>query len=190
MPSLSAVLLAGGQSRRMGRDKALLPLPGGEALWQRQLGVLEALRPKTIFWSGAPRPGLPAEIVPVTDAVPSAGPLAGVSACLDALTTDLLVVLAIDLPRMDAAYLKSLAKRCSPVRGVVPQRGEFFEPLAAVYPRVVADLAADRLRQGRYAMQDFVREALRRELVDIVPVSAKDEGKFANVNTPEDFQNL
>ena len=191
MISLSAVLLAGGKSERMGQDKALLPLPGSDLLlWQRQLRVLEELEPREIFWSGPPRCGMPSNVHLVADAMRSAGPLAGICACLGLATTELVVVLAVDMPRMDASYLRNLAQRCTPVRGAVPQRGEDFEPLAAVYPVMLSELAADRLRQGRYAMQDFVHEAVRRELIETVPVSEEDAGKFTNLNSPEDLASL
>jgi molybdopterin-guanine dinucleotide biosynthesis protein A len=126
----------------------------------------------------------------VPDAVRSAGPLAGVCACLRLVGTDLLVVLAVDLPRMEAAYLKKLVRRCTPTRGAVPQRGDDFEPLAAVYPGMLRSLAADRLHQGRYAMQDFVREAIRRGLIEAVPVGDEDAAKFANINSPADLADL
>jgi len=191
MASLSAVLLAGGKSERMGQDKALLRLPGcGLLLWQRQLRVLEELDPQEILWSGPERPGLPEHIRVVTDTIRTAGPLAGVCACLRQAAAELVVVLAVDLPHMDAAYLKSLLCRCTPVRGVVPQLGDEFEPLAAVYPAMLRSLAADRLRQGRYAMQDFVHEAVRRELMEIVPVGAEDAAKFTNLNSPQDLSSF
>jgi molybdopterin-guanine dinucleotide biosynthesis protein A len=191
MAPLSAVLLAGGKSSRMGQDKALLPLPGCDhLLWQRQLRVLEELEPREIFWSGPERAGLPEKLHIVPDTLRNAGPLGGVCACLWKATTDLVVVLAVDLPRMDAAYLKALAERCTPVRGAVPQISDEFEPLAAIYPAILHELAADRLRQGRYAMQDFVREAVRRELMEVVPVSDGDAGKFTNLNSPADLASL
>jgi molybdopterin-guanine dinucleotide biosynthesis protein A len=154
------------------------------------LRVLEELRPQEIFWSGPSRLETPADVRFVEDTVRSAGPLAGVCACLRLVTTELLVVLAVDLPRMDSCYLKSLIRRCTPIRGAVPQLGDDFEPLAAVYPAMLQELAADRLRQGRYAMQDFVREALRRELIEIVPVGESDAPKFTNLNSPEDLAAL
>ncbi len=191
MGSLSAVLLAGGKSERMGQDKALLPLPGsGLLLWQRQLRVLEELEPREIFWSGPERPGMPENVHVVPDMVRSGGPLAGVCACLRLATTDLVVVLAVDLPRMDTSYLQKLARRCTPVCGAVPQLDGDFEPLAAVYPAMLRELADDRLHQGRYAMQEFVREAVRRELMETVPVCDEDAAKFTNLNSPEDLASL
>jgi len=175
----------------MGQDKALLPLPGsGLLLWQRQLHVLEELKPQEIFWSGPERPGMPENVRVVADTMRSAGPLAGVCACLAIATTDLVVVLAVDLPRMEAAYLQKLAQRCTAVCGAVPERGGDFEPLAAVYPVMLHALADDRLRQGRYAMQDFVREAVRRELMISIPVCDEDAAKFMNLNSPGDLANL
>jgi molybdopterin-guanine dinucleotide biosynthesis protein A len=191
MPTLSAALLAGGKSQRMGHDKAMLRLPGcDELLWQHQLRLLEELQPEEIFWSGPPRGGTPSNVRVVEDVLRNAGPLSGLCACLRLITTDLLVVVAVDLPHMDSAYLKSLVQSCTPICGAVPLRGDGFEPLAAVYPAMLHELAADRLRQGRYAMQEFVREALRRELIEAVPVGADDEGKFTNINSPEDLAKL
>ena len=175
----------------MGRDKALLPLPGSNiVLWQRQLSVLESLRPEKIFWSGPARPGIPDHLQIVPDALSGAGPLAGICAGLRAVTSDLLVVLAVDLACMDANYLGKLVQRCTPTCGAVPQQGDDFEPLAAVYPALLLTLADDRLRQGRYTMQDFVREALRRELIETVPVGDEDAAKFINVNSPSDLKSL
>ena len=191
MPTFSAALLAGGQSTRMGRDKALLPIPGsGRLLWQHQLAVLCELKPETIFWSGHPRSGMPAEVRVLPDEIENAGPLGGISACLNELESDLLVVLAVDLACMDASYLGKLVQHCTPTRGAVPQKGDDFEPLAAVYPALLLTLADDRLQQGRYTMQDFVREALRRELVETVPVGDEDAAKFTNVNSPGDLESL
>jgi molybdopterin-guanine dinucleotide biosynthesis protein A len=188
MPSFSAVLLAGGQSTRMGRDKALLPAPGSDLLlWRRQLHTLEELNPEELFWSGPPRPELPPELRPVADEAEKAGPLAGISACLQLLHSDLLVVLAIDLPYMNAAFLKSLLTRCAFSRGAVGRHGGFFEPLAAVYPKELRPLAVEHLAQKRFAMQDLIREALSRGLLEAFPLGEKDVPLFKNLNYPDDL---
>jgi molybdopterin-guanine dinucleotide biosynthesis protein A len=191
MPTFSAVLLAGGQSRRMGRDKALLPLPGsGILLWQRQLHMLEELKPDEIFWSGPARPHLPAHVRPLSDEIENAGPLSGISAGLNALQSELLIVLAIDLPRMNAAFLRGLVAQCSHPCGAVVRRKDFFEPLAAVYPKGLHVLAAEHLRQKHYALQDFIREAVRQELLAAVTIDASDGTLFKNVNSPADLEEL
>jgi molybdopterin-guanine dinucleotide biosynthesis protein A len=189
MPSFSAVLLAGGQSTRMGRDKALMPVPGsGLLLWQRQLRTLEELRPEEIFWSGPARSNLPGHVRVIPDEVENAGPLAGISACLNLLQSELLLALAIDLPRMNVAFLKSLLARCSPSCGVVARHDDFFEPLAAIYPKGLHVLAAEHLSTGRYAMQDLIREAVRRGLLQAFPLGEKDVPLFKNLNSPADLQ--
>jgi molybdopterin-guanine dinucleotide biosynthesis protein A len=88
---------------------------------------------------------------------------------------------------MDAAYLRDLLNRCTPIRGAVPQQGDFSEPLAAIYPKALKELAADSLREGRHTLQDFVRQALARNLVKAIPVNDEDAAKFQNVNSPADL---
>ena len=187
-PSYSAALLAGGQSTRMRRDKALLPLPGSDLLlWQRQLGVLEALQPEEIFWSGPVRPGVPGHIEVVPDAIENSGPLAGISACLDRLQSDLLVILAVDLPRMNADFLRGLLAKCSPGCGAVARRGDFFEPLAAVYPKAIAMLAEEQLKAGRLAMQDLIRQAVKSGMLQVASLEDRDFSLFQNLNEPHDL---
>src|SRR5205823_5696774 len=103
-PAFSAVLLAGGASRRMGMDKALLRAPDGDSspqlLWQRQLQTLRALEPAEILISGPPRPGFPAGVPCIRDRLPGCGPLGGLATCLARVATPWLLVLAIDLPLM------------------------------------------------------------------------------------------
>lgn len=188
MLTFSAALLAGGASRRMGRDKALILVDdSGLLLWQRQWQLLEEFSPKEMFWSGPPRQGIPFCARIVEDQVKDAGPLAGVSACLELLHTDLLIVLAVDLPEMHAAIFFNLLAKCQKRRGAVYQHGDFFEPLAAIYPKGLHTLAAEHLAQGRYAMQDFIREAVKREMMTVIPLPEAAQPHFKNVNTPEDL---
>jgi molybdenum cofactor guanylyltransferase len=187
-PSFSAVLLAGGQSTRMGRDKALVPAPGSDLLlWQHQLRTLETLQPEEIFWSGIARPDLPTNLRIVPDEIKNAGPLAGISACLNLLQSDLLIVLAIDLPRMKAVFLKNLISASSSTCGVVTQNGDYFEPLAAVYPKDLSALANEQLQSGHHAMQDLIREGVKLGLLKSFPLTEDDFPLFKNVNSAADL---
>jgi molybdopterin-guanine dinucleotide biosynthesis protein A len=188
-PTFSAALLAGGRSSRMGRDKALLPAVGvNQVLWQRQLSVLRELEPAMIFWSGQPRPGLPADLQVIPDEIENAGPLAGVSACLNRLESDLLVVLAVDLPRMNVTYLRSLLAHCSADRGVVVQHDGYFEPLAAVYPKSLHTLASEHLHQKQLILQQLMREAVKQELLNVVSLDESAAPLFKNVNSAADIE--
>ncbi len=187
--TISTALLVGGKSRRMGRDKALLPVgDSGQLLWQRQWQLLEKFRPKEMFWSGPPRAGTPFAAQIVDDAIPNAGPLAGISACLDRMHTDLLFVLAIDLPEMTPAVFLNLLGPCEPRRGAVYQHENFYEPMAAIYPKCLHLLAAEHLAHGRYAMQDFLCEAVQREMMSGLPLPEAGRPYFKNVNAASDIE--
>ncbi len=162
MIPFAAVLLAGGLSRRMGRDKALLPLPDGRLLWQRQLDVLRALEPAELFFSGPAREGFPPDVPLLPDATPGLGPLSGIAAALAAMRSPLLVVLAVDLPRMTTGFLRGLLAISREDSGVVPMHGTsgFYEPLAAVYPSSARALATARLAGENRSLQAFVRAAV------------------------------
>jgi len=87
---------------------------------------------------------------------------------------------------MTAAFLRGLLARCSNDCGAIVRHGEYFEPLAAVYPKKLQLLAAKHLAQGHYAMQDLVREGIQSGLTREVPLEEKDIPLFQNVNRPED----
>ena len=92
--SLSAVLLAGGKSHRMGQDKATI-LFRGAPLWQHQLDLLRKLEPGKIFVSARTDPAwraMDVEFVP--DAQPSRGPLSGIAAALSRIKADHLLARA------------------------------------------------------------------------------------------------
>src|SRR5438552_6491344 len=98
--TLTAVLFVGGESRRMGVDKATLRI-AGEFLWERQLKVLRELKADALWISARTKPAwCPKEIEVVLDDPPSRGPLSGLSAVLNKMQTTHALALAIDLPRM------------------------------------------------------------------------------------------
>ena len=109
-PKLSAIILAGGESRRMGRDKAWIewegrPLIGWAVDKVRRLGIEE------IFISGRPDGDYAQLGCPVLfDLEPGLGPLGGIERGLHHCTSPLLLVLAVDLPRITAECLGKLVE--------------------------------------------------------------------------------
>ena len=187
MTPFAAVLLAGGKSRRMARDKALLRLPDGRTLWERQRDVLRALEPAEWFISGDWREGFPAGLPWLADTVTDRGPLAGIAAALREMRSPRLVVLAVDLPAMTTGFLHALLQ-ASDTAGAVPQRPDgFFEPLAAVYPKSADESAEKRLREEALSLQIFVRALVAEGSVSARPITDRDAGLFANWNEPADL---
>lgn len=186
--NLSALLLAGGQSRRMGRDKAGV-LMGGLPLWKRQLALLQGLSPEELLISGKPDglyAGAGFEIV--VDDTPELGPLGGIVTALRRARFPLLLVLAIDLANMRASLLRELVDvALSSARGVVARGDRGFEPLAAVYPVGSLPLAEECLRGDDRSLQCFVRRAVERGFMQMRELRACELSLFRNVNSPEDL---
>jgi molybdopterin-guanine dinucleotide biosynthesis protein A len=183
-PNFAAVLLAGGRSTRMGRDKATL-LVDGQPLWQRQLATLRMLTPSELFISGRrDGPFASANVEVIEDAVPGLGPLAGIAAALRRAESPRILVLAIDLPAMTADFLRRLLRQDRPT---IPKQADHYEPLAAVYPKSALPLAEEFLRESDRSMQRFVRRLLADGVIETCEVSPAEAPLFQNVNRPEDI---
>lgn len=182
MRCCSAVLLAGGKSTRMGCDKALLEFEG-EPLWRRQEATLRRLQPKEVLISGPPRPGC----LTIADECENAGPLGGIATALRRCAAPLLIVLAVDLPRMTSDFLRSLLAISRSGKGVVPRGPEFFEPLAAIYPKACSSLAESALRHGDFSLQNFVRAGISAGHLLPRALAPEELPLFANLNTPADL---
>src|SRR4029453_2746705 len=131
---ISVVVRVGGESRRMGKDKAKL-LFRGKPLWQIQLDLLRKLQPTEVFVSARTDPvWRPPDLTFVPDEPPSRGPLSGLAATLARIRSSHLLVLAIDMPFMNEDHLRYLCHKIEPGRGVLPMIGNRAEPLAGIYP--------------------------------------------------------
>jgi len=187
---LGAVVLAGGESRRQGRDKAWIELDG-RPLLSRALATIRDSGIEEIFISGRPGTDYSALRCPVLlDREPGCGPLGGIERALAATEAPLLLVLAVDLPRMTPVFLRKLAKRCDPLTGAVPSLRGQLEPLAAIYPKRCHAIARDCLLKGRCAARDFADACLREHAVRSVAVPRAQIGCFDNWNRPSDIPGL
>jgi molybdopterin-guanine dinucleotide biosynthesis protein A len=186
--TLTAALFTGGESRRMGVDKATLVF-AGETLWSRQLGLLRELKLKKILISARAKPvWCPAEIEIVLDEPPSRGPLSGLSAALKDLQTTHLLTLAVDLPQMTTEYLRKLWSLAQPGVGVIPQSGKYFEPLCAIYPIEATTMAANALASGELSLQSLAQNLLEQNHARIYPVSEAERRFYYNANSPADLK--
>lgn len=186
---ISAALIMGGKSRRMGPgcDKAQLKIDEtGEPLWRIQLNKLAALEPAELFVSKredqADFDFDIAEFIP--DLKPDAGPLGGIAACLKRASQPLLLCLAVDMPRITIEFLdQQLLGHADEERGLVPKIDGRWEPFAAVYPTTLAGLALECLNSDDLSLQSFIRKAEMKSW----EVEPENRDWFHNLNTPEDF---
>ena len=187
----SAVVLGAGRSTRMGRDKALLEIDG-VPLWRRQREVLAKAGAAEIFLSARPEQGWVRDALAtggftavLHDAMPSAGPLCGVTAAIERASHGHIAVLAIDLPKMSEAWFVEMLGTCAPGAGVVGRNGAWFEPLAAIYPREILPLAWSALSGGKYALQPIIADALAQRLMSVREIGSAQAAWFENWNEPQ-----
>jgi molybdenum cofactor guanylyltransferase len=186
--TLTAVLVAGGESRRMGRDKATIEIEGRPS-WERQLEILHAVGPGTIFVSARTRPlWLPEEVELLLDDPPSRGPLSGLAKALAVLPTTHLIALAVDMPFMTSEQLDVLCGLVAEGRGVVPVIAERAEPLAAIYPAEAADDFATALAGPDFSLQRVIRKLAVDQKVRLFSVPAEQEHFYRSVNEPGDLK--
>lgn len=184
--NLSAVILAGGESRRMGQDKAWVKF-GGKPLIQLAVEKVRDLGVEEIFISGREGQDYSALTCPVLfDLDPGFGPMGGIEAGLFESTSPLLLVLAVDLPQMTSTFLQKLMASCDRLTGAVPKLKDALEPLAAIYPKRCQAFAFAAIAKSQHAVCDFAADCLRERALRTLPVSAADANCFANWNTPGD----
>lgn len=184
--SLTAMLLVGGLSTRMGRDKAALVL-GTEPLWAKQLVLLRELKPAALWVSARAAPAwLPPDAELVLDSPPSCGPLSGIAAGLGRLHSSHLLALAVDLPGMTSHHLRKIAGMANIGCGVIPRNQEHLEPLVAIYPKEAAPVAQRALASRDFSMRSFAGELLKRELLRDYMLSAEERELYRNINTAQD----
>ena len=186
LSACGAVLLCGGKSRRMGRDKAQLIWKGKTftELIAQELSVFE----ERLFSVGAPRAPLPPPWRFVADVYLDCGPMGGLHAALSACRSPYLAAVSCDLPLLEAALPLHLA---SLIPGgwdaVVPVTPDGrMHPLCAVYRKELAALLEARLLAGNRRLMDALSACRLRP----VPVDGAFARMLTNVNTPEDYQAL
>lgn len=181
---LSAAVLAGGASTRMGRDKAMLD-HGGIPLADHIAAVLREVAAEVFVVAKAPLPGLRTPVV--LDASPARTPLAGVSAALDHARHELVFVCACDMPTISPVLVRLLAEHIADAAAAVPVRDGRVESLHALWRREAAQEVARLLHAGERAVHRVLDALGAVRLAEREWRALDPEGRsFANLNTPAD----
>ncbi|MCP4292084.1 MAG: molybdenum cofactor guanylyltransferase [bacterium] len=192
IPSVSAAILIGGESQRMGQDKASL-IWQGISLLQRVVDVISPLVHEVLVVVRPDRKEWAEELAPsnvrvICDRADARGPLAGIHAALDEAICERVLVTAVDMPFLQTSLLEGLMADES-AEVVVPRTKHGFEPLLAVYSQSCLPAIAKVLTVGPSRIPAFYSD---------VSVSIWDENRirdldpgllsFENFNHPEDLE--
>jgi molybdenum cofactor guanylyltransferase len=177
------VVLAGGEGRRMGRDKADVAFDA-EALWIRQVRVLRGAGAERVVVMRRPGQAPIGAADCRLDVFARSGPLAGLHAALGIGGHRWVAVLAVDMPGIDPAWFMWLRGFCRPGVGAVARHARALEPLAAIYPALAREEVAGRLARRDLAPHRFALElaAAGRMVVAALPAGAVD--RAASLNAP------
>jgi molybdopterin-guanine dinucleotide biosynthesis protein A len=186
--NVTAALLLGGASSRMGRDKAQLPIDGVAAA-TRLAVMLGDLFEEVLLVGGDPPPDAPGRTVPDPEGPRCA--LRGLVGALEAATSERVLVVATDMLLLSPVILLALLV-WPEADAVVPRTGTKVHPLCALYRREPArSVARRRLLAGELALVGLLEEISvsyleGRDLEALDP----DGSMLSNANTPEEFERL
>jgi molybdenum cofactor guanylyltransferase len=188
---VSGIILAGGQSRRMGRDKALIDFQGQPIITHVMAAVRDLTNDVVVVSNrsdvygplGAP---LGARVV--ADYDPPCGPLGGIAAGLQAMDAEVAIVVACDMPFLSVTLLRWLIDQAAGYDAVVPQTGAEYEPLHAIYRRTCANPIVQRLAQGDRRVISFFADVRLRAIEEAAWRAIDPAGRsLVNLNTPGDL---
>ena len=189
---VTGIVLAGGRSRRLGRDKAVEPL-GGKPLLRRVVDRLADVVDETVVivadTEQAERIPLPGSTRVVVDAYPDCGSLGGIFTGLMAASGDWGLVVACDMPFLDRRLLRHILDRRGDRDAVVPVLDGRPEPTHAAYSKACLPHIERRLRARELKIAGFFDD-VRVRLVPEAEIDAIDPDRlsFLNVNTPDDLR--
>ena len=182
------LLLCGGQSVRMGVNKAML-LWQGQTLLDRAAAAGTGFHEK-IFSSNDINIPIPAGFKGVSDIIPSTGALGGIYSALCVAESDVLVVSPCDMPFYTSEIIRYLAEQ-SLIHGgattALLDREGRSQPLMAVYPKTAAEVIRKQLDSGQYKLRAILNKL---NPVYITPPVYASDRLFININTPQEWAEL
>ncbi len=187
MKAVSAAVMAGGKSRRMGTDKAWLDVGDGGSIVQRVIDVVREVADEVFIVANDEKfRTLGLRVVP--DRFPEGGALGGIATGIGAATHDRVLVAACDMPFLRAEVFRFLIEHADGVDVVVPRIGGEYETMHALYTKACLTPIERALAAGKMRVVSFFGDVRVRSLdeADLRPFDP-DMRSFTNVNTPEEL---
>ncbi len=188
--AVDIAILTGGESRRMGKDKALLPWGTGTLLDNAIATSSRLAAGGNIYIIGDREDyaGRGGEVV--ADAYPGTGPLGGIATALRTASTARVLVVAVDMPCLSTALLGAMLRIESDADAILPVTDQ-PQPLHAIYRRRALPVIARQIDGGQLRIASIFEELVVTFLDrDWLRTYDPDERSFANANTPQDYRRL
>lgn len=187
--NVSAIILAGGQSRRLGIDKTALRIDG-KTLLERTADLLAGICCEVVIVTSTTQPNVQMPARVVSDLIPGKGVLGGIYTGLATIMFPYTVVVGADMPFLNRALLEYLVSLVPQYDAVVPVISGQAEPLHAVYSRVCLEPIKRQLEaQGVPRVVSFfgdvrVRNVAKNEMTPYDPELLS----LFNINMPDDLE--
>jgi len=187
---VTAVILAGGSSSRMGSNKALLPYRGGrfvEAIHRQLFQLFD----EVLLVTNTPEQYAFLPCRKVADIYPGMGALAGLHAGLQQSLGDHIFAVACDMPYLNSALISRITALRNAADVVIPHGDKGVEPLHALYGRACLAPMEQSLLAGRKRIVSFFPEVRVAHISqDDVAALDPDFASFRNINTPNEYYEL
>lgn len=181
---ITAIILAGGKSKRMGTDKTFLELDGVPLL-QRMISLLQPLCETLIISSNNPRHEKYGYNV-IADEIKNCGPIGGIYSSINKSNTDLNFVISVDAAFIEKDFVEFLISKKGDYDAVVPYSEKGKEPLIALYNKSCLPFMKEKLETGDYKMHTFL-STVNTKWIDAQSWVEKYPKLFHNLNRPEDL---
>ena len=195
IPRFGAIILCGGQSRRMGFSKALLPF-GKKTMIENAIHILDQIASEIVVVASPDQilPEIKSEIRIVRDPIAYQGPLTGMQSGLRHISDqiDSVFITATDSPLLKPELIHHLSNQSENFDLVMPFDGTYYYPLTSVYKvKLVLEKVDQLIREDRHR-PFFLMEELRSKTIHVNELKEFDPNldSFRNINTPVDYRNI
>jgi molybdopterin-guanine dinucleotide biosynthesis protein A len=175
-----AVIIAGGKSSRMQRDKALLPFGGFTSLCEFQVVKLQKLFSKVYVSAKSNKFNFELELI--EDIQKESSPLVALVSIFESLKVEQCFILSVDAPFIDEMVINQLYEQSASEDITVAVSRNGVEPLCAIYKRSFLGEAKKALATGQHRLQSLF------EVLEVNKVKIEDQSAFENLNYPEEYK--
>ncbi len=183
---IAAILLAGGNSTRMGTNKALLQLDN-TLMYEKVLGEIEKITPHIFISSNHE---LPLKKYPIiADTIKNKGPMSGIFSVLEKNSFNKYIVVCCDAPFIKKELIELLlTEHCE--TAVVPNWENKTYPFPGIYSSNLKNVLLKHIENNQLKMKYFLKTINAKEIVITSEAEWMSKNIFLNINTPEEYKNL